>query len=140
MIIKKVIQEEVPDQTGKKKLVNLAYFTDDKIKPMILNQTNCKIIQGFSKDNSPYINDWVNIPVNIYIDYKIRVGNQITDGLRISPVAPKIQESLPIATEQQIEASIEAISTGKKEKMPVINWYLKNTKITAEQIKQLESL
>jgi hypothetical protein len=105
---------------------------------MIINLTNGKIIQGFAKDNSPYIEDWKGITVKLYIDYKIKMKGETVDGLRISPVA--VKKELPLATEDLLKKSIEAISTGVKEKVATINWYKKNTRITDEQLKRLEDL
>ena len=133
--IKEVVVNEVPDQSGKKGNCNVAIFTDSKIKPMILNMTNCKQIRTFA-GGSPYIEDWSNINITIYIDYKIRVGSQIVDGLRISPVQPK--KELPNATEAQIKQAIIKIESGKSEKEPVIKWFTSNTKITTEQLEKIK--
>jgi hypothetical protein len=85
-VIKSVSVQKVKNTDGKEQERNVAAFTDDKIKPMILNVTNCKIIKKFAK--SPYINDWNNIPVQIYIKDDIRAFGDITEGLRLREKQP----------------------------------------------------
>jgi hypothetical protein len=48
-------------------------------------------------------------------------------------------KDLPDATEDQILGSIHAIEEGKKEVAPVLAWYVKNTKISAEQIARIKN-
>lgn len=54
-------------------------------KPMILNATNCKTIQGLY---SPYIEDWAGKRVTLYIK-DVKAFGTITDALRIRDFAPK---------------------------------------------------
>jgi len=77
-----------PDRTKKTKDVfNTAYFVEkeirpgEKLKPMILNATNSKTMKGLA--DSPYINDWNNIQVMVYVDHNVRFGKETLDGLRI---------------------------------------------------------
>lgn len=69
-VIKNVLVKKVKNTDGKEQDRNVAYFTDSAIKPMVLNATNCKVVKKFAK--SPYINDWNNIPVQIYIKDDVR--------------------------------------------------------------------
>lgn len=85
-VIKSVTVQEVKSSDGKKQLCNVAQFTDAKIKPMILNVTNCKTVKKFA--GSPFIQDWTNIPVQIYIKDDIKAFGEITEGLRIRPTQP----------------------------------------------------
>lgn len=87
------------DETKKTKdQFNTAHFVEkeirkgEKLKSMILNATNCKTLKGFA--NSPYIEDWKNIPVTIYVDPNCRnpKGGGKVDGLKISPVPPVIEK------------------------------------------------
>jgi len=84
-VIKAVSVRQVKNTDGKANDRNVAEFTDAKIKPMILNSTNCKIVKKFAK--SPYINDWNNIPVEIYVK-DIRAFGEETEGLRIKETQP----------------------------------------------------
>lgn len=87
-IIKSVSVKKVKGADGKEQERNVAIFTDPKLKPMVLNATNCKIMKRFAK--SPYINDWVNIPVQIYVKDDIKAFGEVTDGLRIRDTQPQI--------------------------------------------------
>ena len=90
-IIKSVRVQEVKGSDGKKQNCNVATFADPKIKPMILNVTNCKIVKKFA--GSPYIDDWNNIPIQIYIKDDIKAFGEVTEGLRIRPAQPVMSKS-----------------------------------------------
>lgn len=88
------------DKTKKTKdLFNTAYFVEKEIrkgeplKPMILNVTNSKHIRKIT--NSPFIEDWVNVPVYVYVDTKVQMMGQITEGLRISSSRATKKELIP---------------------------------------------
>jgi hypothetical protein len=77
-----------PDRTKKTKDVfNTAHFVEKEIrpgetlKPMILNATNSKTMKGLT--DSPYINDWNNIQVTVYVEHGVKFGRETMDGLRI---------------------------------------------------------
>lgn len=77
-----------PDRTKKTKDVfNTAYFVEkeirpgEKLKPMILNATNSKTMKTLA--DSPYINDWNNIQVMVYVEHGVKFGRETMDGLRI---------------------------------------------------------
>jgi len=90
VVIKSVSVQEVKGSDGKKQERNVATFADPKIKPMILNATNCRIVKKFV--GSPYINDWVNVPIQIYIKSDIKAFGDITEGLRIRETQPKMDK------------------------------------------------
>lgn len=78
------------DKTKKTRdLFNTAYFVEKEIrrgeplKPMILNVTNSKQLRRIT--NSPFIDDWVNVPVYIYVDNQVKFGRETTEGLRVLP-------------------------------------------------------
>lgn len=81
------------DKTKKTKdQFNTAHFVEkelrpgEKLKPMILNATNSKILRDLS--GSPFIDDWNNLPVLIYVDANVRFGKETVEGLRISTKPP----------------------------------------------------
>lgn len=83
-----------PDRTKKTKdLFNTAYFVEQEIrrgeplKPMILNATNSKTIKGLT--GTPFIDDWNDVRVTVYVEHNVRFGKETVDGLRISPFAPE---------------------------------------------------
>jgi len=106
-----------PDQTKKSKdIFNTAYFVDkelrpgEKLKPMILNAHNSKIMKGLV--NSPFIDDWQNIQVTIYVDTNVRFGRDTVEGLRISAEPPIRRKRLQSGT----EAWDRAIAAYKRDK------------------------
>ncbi len=87
------------DKTKKTKdQFNTAYFVeieirkDEKLKPMILNATNSRTMKMLT--GSAYIDDWVNIPVTIYVDSNVKMMGSIVEGLRISTEPPNIRREL----------------------------------------------
>lgn len=81
------------DETKKTKdFFNTAHFVEkelrqgEKLKPMILNAHNSKIMKDLT--GSHFIDDWKNIPVTIYVDSNVRFGRDTVEGLRISPQQP----------------------------------------------------
>lgn len=85
-VIKSVTVKNVKGTDGKEQERNVATFTDSALKPMILNATNCKLMKKFAK--SVYINDWNNIPVQIYVKDDIKAFGEVTEGLRLRPTQP----------------------------------------------------
>ena len=89
------------DQTKKTKdSFNTAYFAESHIrpgevlKPMILNAHNSRILREMT--GSHFLEDWVNIPVTIYVDRNVRFGRDTVEGLRISPQQPVTQKPVII--------------------------------------------
>lgn len=81
------------DRTKKTKdFFNTAHFVEKEIrqgealKPMILNAHNSRIMKILA--GSPFIEDWQDIPVTIYVDNAVKFGRDVVEGLRISPNAP----------------------------------------------------
>lgn len=77
-----------PDRTKKTKdHFNTAHFVEkelrpgEKLKPMILNATNSKVMKAITE--SAWIDDWQNVPVTVYVDHGVRFGKETVDGLRI---------------------------------------------------------
>jgi hypothetical protein len=110
--IKEVRQQYGVSVAGKKGDHNIAYFVEP-IKPLVLNATNAKVIKGFA-GGSPFVEDWNNIRVELYIDENVKMKGEVVGGVRIRPVQPKAKE-LPIFTEAMFEkasaknATIESI-------------------------------
>ena len=49
---------------------------------------------------SKFIDDWVNVPVSIYVDSNVRFGKETVEGLRISPMKPEKKVLTPENTIQ----------------------------------------
>lgn len=78
------------DKTKKTKDVfNTAYFEEkelrpgEKLKPMILNATNSKMLKSIT--GSPFLEDWIGVKVTVFVDKNVRFGKESVEGLRISP-------------------------------------------------------
>lgn len=81
------------DHTKKTKdLFNTAHFVEkelrpgEKLKPMILNATNSKMLKNLT--GTPFIEEWVNFRVTVYVDPNVKFGKESVEGLRISSKAP----------------------------------------------------
>ena len=106
----------IGDQTKKTKDVfNTAHFAEkelregEKLKPMILNAHNSKIMRDLT--GSHYIDDWVNVSVTIYVDSNVRFGRDTVEGLRISPQAPVIEK--PALTPDNTDVWAKAVTAYK---------------------------
>lgn len=84
VVIKKVEWLEVKVR-GVKGMHRIAQFQQD-IKPMIINVENGKVLQSFT--NSKHLEDWVNIPVTIFIKENVKFGTDTMDALRFRPNKP----------------------------------------------------
>lgn len=102
------------DQTKKTKdFFNTAYFVEkeirkgEKLKPMILNAHNSRIMYELTR--SHFIEDWVDVPVTIYVDTNVKFGRDTVEGLRISPNAPRLTKpELTPANEKLWKGAIAA--------------------------------
>jgi len=94
--IKHVKQEFDVSVAGRKGNHNIAYFVE-KIKPMVLNATNSKIVRGFA-GGSPFVEDWNNIKVQLYIDPAVKMKGETVGGVRINP--NPVQSKKQVITKQ----------------------------------------
>ncbi len=89
---------------GKKGNFNIAYFKE-KIKPLVLNAINSKRMKGFA-NGSVFVEDWVGITVQLYIDPKVSYAGETTGGVRINPNAPKKAQELQPNTQAWTNAIV----------------------------------
>lgn len=90
----KHVNEEIGTRVAGKKIdANMAYFHEN-IKPLVLNATNSKIMRGLT--GSIWLDDWNDVPVQLYIDNNVNYKGDITNGIRINPNKPRIEK--PILT------------------------------------------
>jgi hypothetical protein len=104
-VIKAVEVRKVKNTDGKEQERNVAIFTDASIKPMILNVTNCKVVKKFAK--SPFINDWKNVAIQIYVKDDIKAFGEVTEGLRIREIEPKTEKPELVPTIPSWEKAID---------------------------------
>lgn len=86
--IKEVRQEYDVKVAGKSGNFNIAYFKES-IKPLVLNATNSSIVRSFN-NNSPFVEDWSNTIIELYIQSSVKLGKDVVSGVRIKPNQPKI--------------------------------------------------
>ncbi len=106
------------DKTKKTKDVfNTAYFVEKEIrpgeplKPMILNAHNSRVMRSLAE--SHFLEDWVNIPVTVYVDPAVKFGKDTVEGLRISPNKPRLEK--PELTPEQAEKWARAVECYRRE-------------------------
>jgi hypothetical protein len=109
--IRQVKQEINVSVAGKKGNFNIAYF-NEPIKPLVLNSTNSKTVKTFA-NNSPFVEDWKNIVVELYIDENVKMKGEIVGGVRIRPVQPTTKQK-PVFTEANFEKAKTAGATIEK--------------------------
>lgn len=107
--IKEVKQEFGATVAGKKGNFNIAYFVEN-IKPLVLNSTNAKTVRSFAPANSPFVNDWNNITIEMYIDSSVKMKGDVVGGIRIRQIQPKVKVK-PNFTEANFEKAKKAGAT-----------------------------
>ena len=92
-----------PDKTKKTKdSFNTAFFAETEIrpgeplKPMVLNVINSKTLKRLT--NSPFIDDWADVKVTIFVDPSVKFGRDVVEGLRISTEPPRARKTLEKGT------------------------------------------
>lgn len=106
--IKEVKQELNVSVAGKKGNHNIAYFVEP-IKPLVLNATNSKVVKSFC-GGSPFVEDWKNVPIELYIDENVKMKGETVSGVRIKPVQPN-QKQKPFFSSANFEKALAAKAT-----------------------------
>lgn len=109
--IKEVKQEYGAKVAGKKIDANIAYFTDAKIKPLVLNATNSKQIQKFA-GGSPFVENWKGIVIELFADNSVMMKGQKVGGVRIKPMQPQVTKPELTPAHAKWEAAKTAVQTG----------------------------
>ena len=131
--IKEVKQELGTSVAGKKGDFNIAYFKE-KIKPLVLNATNAKRIRSFAPNNSPFVEDWANITIELYIDSSVRMKGETVGGVRVKIQQPKTtQKKKQNISDETLSKAIEAIEKGEYTKKQLLERF----ELTESQLKML---
>lgn len=129
------------DKTKKTRdLFNTAYFAEqeirsgEKLKPMILNSTNSKVVKQLT--GSPFIEDWSGVAITVYVDSAVRFGKETVEGLRISPVPPqkRLQATKQKITDERLTNAIGKIKSGEYTKERLLEQFV----LSEDQDKLLE--
>lgn len=92
----KCVKLELDKSKKTKDSFNTVYFVEKEIrqgealKPMILNAGNSSIVKNFAR--SPFLEDWHDIPITVYVDPNVRFGRETVEGLRISSDQPEVKK------------------------------------------------
>lgn len=128
--VKEVKQEYDVSVAGRKGNFNIAYFKEG-VKPFVLNATNAKIMKSFS-NGSPFVEDWDNKLIELYIDKNVKMKGEVVGGVRIRPKQPLVRKpELTPSHPRWVEAGI-AFNDGRRESV------LKMYEISKENQKALE--
>lgn len=93
LTIEKINLEMVQSPNGGKDECTVVHFKEDvngERKPMILNKTNCKIIEDLY--NTPYIEEWKGKKITLFVDPNIKAFGETVEALRIKPIKPVINK------------------------------------------------
>lgn len=101
--IKQVRQEVNATVAGKKGNFNIAYF-QESIKPLVLNATNAKQIKLFT--GSSFVEDWVNVKIELYCDEHVKMKGETVGGVRIKQIQPR-DKVKPQFTADKIQATFK---------------------------------
>lgn len=85
LTIDRIVREVVTSTGGKKEECTVAYFKE-KVKPMILNRTNSKMIQKIY--GTPYIEEWSGKKITVYAATTKLAGEEV-ECLRIRLGVPQ---------------------------------------------------
>jgi len=125
------------DRTKKTKdSFNTAHFAQkelrpgEPLKPMILNATNSKMMKELT--GSAFIDDWNDVPVNIWVDPGVRFGKETVEGLRIAMASPLDE---PATTDQM--ATIQEYREAEQIPDVTLKWLDKQELLTEKQAASL---
>ena len=114
MVIAYVKFEQNATVAGRKGDFNIAYFTDKTIKPLVLNVTNANMVRKFAQ-GSPFIEDWVNVPIELYIKNGVRnpSDGHMGGAVRIKPTQPKLTKPQLNEKHPEWQKTLEFFKSGK---------------------------
>lgn len=112
LTIKHVNVKEIKDPNGNPETVNVATFTDPKVKPMILNSTNCELVEKFS--GSAFIEDWCKTSVQVYVKKNVRAFGELVDALRIRPQPPRMEKEVLNKDHPKWEGAVKSYREAEK--------------------------
>lgn len=134
LTIQEMKREEVVGKNGKKSQCLIAYFHENA-KPMVVNPTNCKMLERLLK--SPMIEDWAGKSIQIGIERVKDNSGEMVDGLRIRPFLPASPgDNRPtVETGSPVwKNAIDYLKGGNK-----LEKIIEKYKLTKEQIKELQT-
>lgn len=130
--IKQVKYEVGVSVAGKKGNHNIAYFVE-KIKPLVINPTNGKIMKLLTK--TPWIEEWAGTTIKLYIDENVTFGKERTGGVRIAMQLPqpKVEKEKEYIDNVRFEKALKSIEDGDFSKEKLLAKFI----LTAEQLTKI---
>ena len=92
--ISRVVQNEAV-QTAEGKSEKAVVYFQENLKPMILNVSRSKAIEKVA--GSPYFEDWVGVPIQLYIEHGIKAFGDVVSAVRVRPRRPIIKAAVKCA-------------------------------------------
>lgn len=89
------VAESVDVQTAEGKSKKAVVYFVEHIKPMILNVARSKAITKVA--GSPFFEDWVGTPIQLYIDNNIKAFGEIVSAVRVRSTKPVIRRAVKCA-------------------------------------------
>lgn len=114
LTIVEVKKELVTSNNGEKESCTVATFKEavnGENKPMILNKTNCKIIEKLY--GTPYIESWAGKQITIYVDSNIKAFGSIVEALRIKQLVPVSKKPSLTPTHKNWGQAMTAVQNGE---------------------------
>lgn len=105
------VEQLIDRETGGKKQKPVMSFTDEAIKPLILNNHNWTVLESAYGDDSDL---WLGKPIEIYCDPNIMFGKRRTGGLRLRIPSRSGNGTAPFGqptVEQQINKAIHGMNS-----------------------------
>ena len=72
----------------------VVHWKEPNNKPMILNVARSKDMEKVA--GSPYFEDWVDVPFQLYIQKGIKAFGDVVNAVRVRPYKPRVQKAEPI--------------------------------------------
>lgn len=89
--ISRVVQNEKV-QTAEGKSEKAVVYFQENLKPMILNVSRSKAIEKVT--GSPYFEDWLGVPIQLYIEHGIKAFGDVVSAVRVRPRRPVIKAAV----------------------------------------------
>lgn len=127
----KEVKVEMTKDLKENSMMNVIYFKEQGVKPMLLNAGNSKAIARVA--TTPYIENWKGVSITVYVQTGVKAFGEIHDALRIRPVAPVIKKTALTPTSDKWE-----LAKGKVKEGMTIEELRKYYDITDANFKLLE--
>jgi hypothetical protein len=107
--IKNVELTKITNPKGKTDELHVLYFNE--CKPLILSaKKNFQNIERALK--TPFVEEWTGHKIELYYDPNVKFGSERVGGVRVSPMAPKIEKPVMNESHPNYDKFMAAIKSG----------------------------